>query len=407
MSFLKKITSLFNPPIKDEKHKSSIKDRQHRMELDNGGYGIGKLENGNKEGNWNEYYEDGSYSFYKYKNGQLSGDSIEYYKNGRIHKMGFYHNNKKLGEWTEFDEWGDITDGRVFLLDGSSHESWNLPQDIKKHLMDNKNDGESKKYCDKCNKIQSIGKFKDGIPIGIHKVFDCDKHIVIESSFLDGYNEWETKYYYCIFSKEGYTEDKIKVIYRKKNDEIKQIYYSRTGVVLQENIYKEVNSNSDVENNEINKDKISVGKRDCHIRLSMSTNKKRYIGCKSFKKKNDDGTLHSDVWIKENEIIFKREYNENGTVKHDFFYENNIHVMTVKDREYHDTGEVLWEDYSYTYENPKINHVRWFHKNGQKYMDTSFKDEDYMIDSTTQGISEYGTTKWYDEDGKITKTKVH
>ena len=39
--------------------------------------------------------------------------------------------------------------------------------------------------------------------------------------------------------------------------------------------------------------------KDYHIRLGMNTNKDRYIGSRKFTKKNDDGTVHSEVWKKE------------------------------------------------------------------------------------------------------------
>jgi antitoxin component YwqK of YwqJK toxin-antitoxin module len=63
-----------------------------------------------REGLWISYYEDGTkWSEAYYSKGKREGHSLTFYPNGNIRYMGEYHDDKKTGTWTFYDENGEVT----------------------------------------------------------------------------------------------------------------------------------------------------------------------------------------------------------------------------------------------------------------------------------------------------------
>jgi antitoxin component YwqK of YwqJK toxin-antitoxin module len=64
----------------------------------------------NREGLWISYYENGiKWSEAYYADGKRDGHSLTFYPNGKIRYIGEYKADTKTGEWTFYDEEGNVT----------------------------------------------------------------------------------------------------------------------------------------------------------------------------------------------------------------------------------------------------------------------------------------------------------
>ena len=106
-----------------------------------------------------------------------------------------------------------------------------MDEQMKQYLIENNPNGISKKFCEDCGKLSSIGVFNNGIPIGDHTTYDCDEFIMMKTIYIDGYDEWEKFYYYYVESKDDYEYDKIKEIEKYKNGQTDKISFSEDGLV--------------------------------------------------------------------------------------------------------------------------------------------------------------------------------
>lgn len=63
-----------------------------------------------REGLWISYYENGTkWSEAYYLNGLRDGHSLTFYPNGKVRYIGEYKADQKIGEWTFYDEAGNIS----------------------------------------------------------------------------------------------------------------------------------------------------------------------------------------------------------------------------------------------------------------------------------------------------------
>ncbi|UTW64035.1 toxin-antitoxin system YwqK family antitoxin [bacterium SCSIO 12741] len=64
---------------------------------------------GERQGLWTYYYEDGKvWSRCEYTAGLRDGKNEVYYENGKLRYSGSFKNDEKTGEWTFFDEEGQL-----------------------------------------------------------------------------------------------------------------------------------------------------------------------------------------------------------------------------------------------------------------------------------------------------------
>ena len=72
-------------------------------------------DNSQRTGLWISYYEDGTkWSESYYVNGVQDGHSLTFFPNGQVRFVGEYKQGEKIGEWTFYDESGEVTNTEVF-----------------------------------------------------------------------------------------------------------------------------------------------------------------------------------------------------------------------------------------------------------------------------------------------------
>ena len=69
----------------------------------------GKFENGEREGEWNAYFENKQLqSAGTFKEGLRTGEAKIYFPNGQLRYEGFYEKNEQVGHWKFYDEDGKL-----------------------------------------------------------------------------------------------------------------------------------------------------------------------------------------------------------------------------------------------------------------------------------------------------------
>lgn len=77
-------------------------------------------QNSQRTGLWISYYENGSkWSESYYVNGIQDGHSLTFFPNGQVRFVGEYKQGEKVGEWTFYNEAGEVTKTEVFEADSS------------------------------------------------------------------------------------------------------------------------------------------------------------------------------------------------------------------------------------------------------------------------------------------------
>jgi antitoxin component YwqK of YwqJK toxin-antitoxin module len=135
---------------------------------------IGKLENGERTGEWKFYHENGQLeSIVKYENGFM-GETKYYDENGQLSLIGKFENEEATGEWKSY------------------YENWQL-FDIGKY-ENGKKTGEWKIY-DKNGQLKEIGKFENGKETGEWKYYLENGRLYLIEKYENGEPTEGRKYY--------------------------------------------------------------------------------------------------------------------------------------------------------------------------------------------------------------------
>ncbi|WP_415370845.1 toxin-antitoxin system YwqK family antitoxin [Patiriisocius sp. Uisw_047] len=143
--------------------------------LEDKGNEIGKLENGERTGEWKYYYENGQLeSILKYENGFLKGEMKYYYENGQLSLIGKWENGQPIGEWKSYHENGQL---------------YNIGKN-----ENGKKTGEWKFYHEN-GQLHNIGKYENGKKTGEWKFYHKNGQLHNIGKYENGERTGEWKYY--------------------------------------------------------------------------------------------------------------------------------------------------------------------------------------------------------------------
>ena len=96
----------------NNQNSTEIKPGEYFEYHESGGIKIKGFYNDNllREGLWVSYYENGTkWSEAYYVDGKRDGHNLTFYPNGKVRYIGEYKNDLKFGEWSFYDENGNLT----------------------------------------------------------------------------------------------------------------------------------------------------------------------------------------------------------------------------------------------------------------------------------------------------------
>jgi antitoxin component YwqK of YwqJK toxin-antitoxin module len=95
---------------------SIIKDGEYIKHYKNGVIEMrGMMKDGKRDGLWKSWYQDGlPWSETTFKEGKKEGPTVTFYDTGKKRYEGFYTADAESGNWTFYDEKGNVTEKKNF-----------------------------------------------------------------------------------------------------------------------------------------------------------------------------------------------------------------------------------------------------------------------------------------------------
>jgi antitoxin component YwqK of YwqJK toxin-antitoxin module len=155
-------------------------------------------ENGEKNGEWKDYYSGGELKDEgKYENNNRTGSWKFYRKNGKVEQTGIFRNDKYHGLWTWYYPDGNILREEEYFIgneEGLSVEYSEAGDIIAKGEYIN-GEKEGKWYYNAGDQIEE-GSYVTGLREGIWKYYYSDGTLKYSGNYIQGMPDGRHKYYY-------------------------------------------------------------------------------------------------------------------------------------------------------------------------------------------------------------------
>lgn len=199
-------------------------------------------EDGKKEGNWKNFYEDGEVkSQGVYKNNRQTGEWKFFYKQGVSEQIGNFNNGYFDGEWKWFNKAGKLVKVEEYVKgkrDGFYYELNSTGDTIARgSFLEGEREGD---WMVKSGDVVAKGKYVNGLKEGIWREFYQNGNILSEGNYIQGNLDGKFLIYYengKVKEEQNYVNG-IKERLWKKFDEMGVVYLT---IAYENNVEKRIN----------------------------------------------------------------------------------------------------------------------------------------------------------------------